>query len=104
MDPGSDQQQQLRSLRGFLLAYNQLSQLCFQRCVCSLGHRLLSASEERCLDHCAGKLLHANHRLMGAYVGLMPALLERRRAEATAAATDSTDPPNPQPETPGATT
>ncbi|NXY51707.1 T10B translocase, partial [Ceuthmochares aereus] len=88
-------------LRGFLLAYNQLAQLCFQRCVCSLGHRLLSAHEERCLDHCAGKLLHANHRLMGAYVGLMPALLERRRAEAAAA---TPDPPDPQPGTPGTTT
>ncbi|XP_053937420.1 mitochondrial import inner membrane translocase subunit Tim10 B [Cuculus canorus] len=98
MESEAEQQQQLRSLRGFLLAYNQLSQLCFQRCVCGLGHRLLSAREERCVDGCAGKLLRASHRLLSAYVGLMPALTERRRAPPAQHPTEATETTEPEPE------
>uniref|UniRef100_A0A8C9G1R4 Mitochondrial import inner membrane translocase subunit Tim10 B n=1 Tax=Pavo cristatus TaxID=9049 RepID=A0A8C9G1R4_PAVCR len=35
---------------------------------------------EQCLDGCAGKLIRANHRLMGAYVALMPSIVQRRSA------------------------
>lgn len=34
--------------------------------------------QEACLDGCAGKLVHSNHRLMGAYVQLMPSIVQRR--------------------------
>ncbi|XP_021239460.1 mitochondrial import inner membrane translocase subunit Tim10 B isoform X6 [Numida meleagris] len=80
MEPAAEQQQQLRSLRDFLLVYNRMTELCFRRCVSDLGYRLLSRREERCLDGCAGKLVRANHRLMGAYVALMPAIVQRRAA------------------------
>ncbi|NXP53528.1 T10B translocase, partial [Heliornis fulica] len=70
-------------LRDFLLVYNRMTELCFRHCVCSLDHRLLSGREESCLDACAGKLLRSNHRLMRAYVALMPSILQRR-ADATA--------------------
>ncbi|XP_009694278.1 PREDICTED: mitochondrial import inner membrane translocase subunit Tim10 B, partial [Cariama cristata] len=33
---------------------------------------------ETCLDSCAGKLVHSNHRLMSAYVALMPSIMQRR--------------------------
>lgn len=82
-----------------------MTELCFRHCVCNLNYRLLtgrevsgarggrtsgvptppdpipSLSQESCLDSCAARLVRANHRLMGAYVGLMPALLQRRAAE-----------------------
>lgn len=67
-------------LRDFLLVYNRMTELCFRRCVSDLGYRLLSRREERCLDGCAGKLIRANHRLMGAYVALMPSIVQRRAA------------------------
>ncbi|XP_072201882.1 mitochondrial import inner membrane translocase subunit Tim10 B [Excalfactoria chinensis] len=76
----AEQQQQLRSLRDFLLVYNRMTEICFRRCVSDLGYRLLSRSEERCLDCCAGKLIRSNHRLMGAYVALMPGIVQRRAA------------------------
>ncbi|NP_001035620.1 mitochondrial import inner membrane translocase subunit Tim10 B [Bos taurus] len=79
------QQQQLRNLRDFLLVYNRMTELCFQRCVPSLHHRALDAEEEACLHSCAGKLIHSNHRLMAAYVQLMPALVQRRMADYEAA-------------------
>ncbi|ERE80223.1 dynein heavy chain domain-containing protein 1 [Cricetulus griseus] len=79
------QQQQLRNLRDFLLVYNRMTELCFQRCVPSLHHRALDAEEEACLHSCAGKLIHSNHRLMAAYVHLMPALVQRRIADYEAA-------------------
>ncbi|KAM8821379.1 LOW QUALITY PROTEIN: mitochondrial import inner membrane translocase subunit Tim10 B [Eudromia elegans] len=78
------EQQQLRSLRDFLLLYNRMTELCFRHCVPDLNHRLLSGREEQCLDGCAGKLLHANHRLLRAYVALLPALAQRRAAAAAA--------------------
>uniref|UniRef100_A0A8C5KU89 Mitochondrial import inner membrane translocase subunit n=1 Tax=Jaculus jaculus TaxID=51337 RepID=A0A8C5KU89_JACJA len=83
--PTPPQQQQLRNLRDFLLVYNRMTELCFQRCVPSLHHRALDADEESCLHSCAGKLIHSNHRLMAAYVHLMPALVQRRIADYEAA-------------------
>ncbi|RLV86688.1 hypothetical protein DV515_00015810 [Chloebia gouldiae] len=73
--------ERLRPLRDFLLVYNRMTELCFRHCVCNLNYRLLTGREESCLDSCAARLVRANHRLMGAYVGLVPALLQRRAAE-----------------------
>ncbi|NXV81456.1 T10B translocase, partial [Atlantisia rogersi] len=69
-------------LRDFLLVYNRMTELCFGHCVCNLNYRLLTGREETCLDACAGKLVRSNHRLMRAYVGLMPSILQRRAAAA----------------------
>ncbi|XP_074952923.1 mitochondrial import inner membrane translocase subunit Tim10 B [Phalacrocorax aristotelis] len=78
MESGAEHQQQLRSLRDFLLVYNRMTELCFRHCVSNLNYRLLTGREERCLDSCAGKLVHSNHRLMSAYVALMPSIMQRR--------------------------
>ncbi|KAM6140420.1 mitochondrial import inner membrane translocase subunit Tim10 B [Pterocles gutturalis] len=86
MEPGAEHRQQLRSLRDFLLVYNRMTELCFRHCVSNLNYRLLTGCEESCLDGCAGKLVHANHRLMGAYVALMPAIVQRRAADYEASA------------------
>uniref|UniRef100_A0A8C5T3T4 Uncharacterized protein n=1 Tax=Malurus cyaneus samueli TaxID=2593467 RepID=A0A8C5T3T4_9PASS len=50
---------------------------------------------ESCLDSCAARLVRANHRLMGAYVGLVPALLQRRAAEHGAPVEPSALPASP---------
>ncbi|NWR59889.1 T10B translocase, partial [Bucorvus abyssinicus] len=71
----------LSQLRDFLLVYNRMTELCFRHCVCNLNYRLLTGREESCLDACAGKLVHANHRLMSAYVALVPALMQRRASD-----------------------
>ncbi|NXV37828.1 T10B translocase, partial [Rissa tridactyla] len=97
----------LFQLRDFLLVYNRMTELCFRHCVSNLNYRLLTGSEvrpraagapawgsqgapgrtdppvpqEQCLDGCAGKLVHANHRLMRAYVALMPSIMQRRVAD-----------------------
>ncbi|GAB0181117.1 mitochondrial import inner membrane translocase subunit Tim10 B [Grus americana] len=81
MEPGAEHQQQLRSLRDFLLVYNRMTELCFRHCVCNLNYRLLTGREETCLDACAGKLVRSNHRLMSAYVALMPSIMQRRVAD-----------------------
>ncbi|NXK92470.1 T10B translocase, partial [Formicarius rufipectus] len=91
-------------LRDFLLVYNRMTELCFRHCVYSLNYRLLTGSEESCLDSCAARLVRANHRLMSAYVGLMPALLQRRAAEQVSlpAEQGAPDPARPSPEAHGA--
>ncbi|XP_017692979.1 PREDICTED: mitochondrial import inner membrane translocase subunit Tim10 B [Lepidothrix coronata] len=100
MDPAAEHRQQLRSLRDFLLVYNRMTELCFRHCVCSLNYRLLTGREESCLDSCAARLVRANHRLMSAYVGLVPALLQRRAAEHGAAGPPAAPGPAPGPAAP----
>ncbi|XP_029457755.1 mitochondrial import inner membrane translocase subunit Tim10 B [Rhinatrema bivittatum] len=75
---GEQQQLQLRNLRDFLLVYNKMTEICFSRCVSNLNYRILTMEEEQCLDSCAVKLIRSNHRLMAAYVELMPTIVQRR--------------------------
>ncbi|KAJ8402299.1 hypothetical protein AAFF_G00371640 [Aldrovandia affinis] len=77
-------QQQVRNLRDFLLVYNRMTEICFQRCTSNLNYRNLTMDEEHCVDSCAGKLIRSNHRLMGTYVQLLPALVQRRLDEMAA--------------------
>ncbi|NXX56001.1 T10B translocase, partial [Scopus umbretta] len=76
----------LFQLRDFLLVYNRMTELCFRHCVSNLNYRLLTGREETCLDSCAAKLVHSNHRLMSAYVALMPAIMQRRVSDYEASA------------------
>ncbi|XP_054899297.1 mitochondrial import inner membrane translocase subunit Tim10 B [Poeciliopsis prolifica] len=76
-----DSDQQLRNLRDFLLVYNRMTEICFQRCTSNFNYRNLTMDEERCVDNCAGKLIRTNHRLMGTYVQLMPRMVQRRMEE-----------------------
>ncbi|KYO42916.1 mitochondrial import inner membrane translocase subunit Tim10 B [Alligator mississippiensis] len=85
MEPSAEQQQ-LRSLRDFLLLYNRMTELCFARCVADMDCRPLTHPEDSCVERCAVKLVRANHSLMRAYVRLMPALVQRRAADLEAAA------------------
>eukprot|EP00075_Anas_platyrhynchos_P032610 XP_027321863.1 mitochondrial import inner membrane translocase subunit Tim10 B [Anas platyrhynchos] len=93
MEPAAEQQQQLRSLRDFLLLYNRMTELCFCRCVSDLNHRLLTRREELCLERCAGKLVRCNHRLLSAYVALMPSIAQRRAADYEASAARAQEAP-----------
>ncbi|XP_059207672.1 mitochondrial import inner membrane translocase subunit Tim10 B [Centropristis striata] len=110
-----DPDQQLRNLRDFLLVYNRMTEVCFQRCTSNFNYRSLTMDEERCVDSCAGKLIRSNHRLMSTYVQLMPRMVQRRMEEmeskaaenakaAEAAASASVEPPaieaSPASETP----
>ncbi|XP_026577398.1 mitochondrial import inner membrane translocase subunit Tim10 B isoform X2 [Pseudonaja textilis] len=92
MEDPTPETQQLRSLRDFLLVYNRMTELCFQRCVADLNYRALTRQEEACLDGCAGKLVRSNHRLMAAYVQLMPSLVQRRIADYEAAGSSPAPP------------
>ncbi|KAG9263661.1 mitochondrial import inner membrane translocase subunit Tim10 B [Astyanax mexicanus] len=76
-----DADSQLRNLRDFLLVYNRMTEICFQRCTANFNYRNLTMDEERCVDNCASKLIRSNHRLMGTYVKLMPAMVQRRMEE-----------------------
>ncbi|TKS82955.1 Mitochondrial import inner membrane translocase subunit [Collichthys lucidus] len=76
-----DPDQQLRNLRDFLLVYNRMTEICFQRCSSNFNYRNLTMDEENCVDNCAGKLIRSNHRLMGTYVQLMPRMVQRRMEE-----------------------
>lgn len=45
------------------------------------------------MDSCAGKLIRSNHRLMGTYVNLMPAMVQRRMEELESKNTDAAKAP-----------
>ncbi|XP_054482297.1 mitochondrial import inner membrane translocase subunit Tim10 B [Anoplopoma fimbria] len=81
--------QQLRNLRDFLLVYNRMTEICFQRCSSNFNYRNLTMDEERCVDSCAGKLIRSNHRLMSTYVQLMPRMVQRRMDEMEAKAAEN---------------
>ncbi|XP_030648467.1 mitochondrial import inner membrane translocase subunit Tim10 B [Chanos chanos] len=95
-----EQDQQLRNLRDFLLVYNRMTEICFQRCTSNFNYRNLTMDEERCVDNCAGKLIRTNHRLMGTYVQLMPRIVQRRmdelesKAAEAAKAAEASEPPS----------
>uniref|UniRef100_A0A8C9UX95 Mitochondrial import inner membrane translocase subunit n=1 Tax=Scleropages formosus TaxID=113540 RepID=A0A8C9UX95_SCLFO len=80
-------QQQLRNLRDFLLVYNRMTEICFQRCTSNMNYRNLTMDEEKCVDSCAGKLIRSNHRLMGTYVQLMPRIVQKRSSQFTGQST-----------------
>ncbi|XP_074528241.1 mitochondrial import inner membrane translocase subunit Tim10 B [Halichoeres trimaculatus] len=81
-----DPDQQLRNLKDFLLVYNRMTEICFQRCTSNFNYRNLTMDEGRCVDSCAGKLIRSNHRLMSTYVQLMPRMVQRRMEEMEKAA------------------
>uniref|UniRef100_A0A8C3P7G2 Mitochondrial import inner membrane translocase subunit n=1 Tax=Chrysemys picta bellii TaxID=8478 RepID=A0A8C3P7G2_CHRPI len=89
--------QHKKQLRDFLLVYNRMTELCFQRCISNLNYRAPTREEEACLDGCAGKLVHSNHRLMGAYVQLMPSIVQRRISDYEAAAAQVAPGSSPSP-------
>ncbi|KAM9788479.1 mitochondrial import inner membrane translocase subunit Tim10 B [Neosynchiropus ocellatus] len=85
--------QQLRNLRDFLMVYNRMTEMCFQRCSSNFNYRNLTMDEVRCVDHCAGKLIRSNHRIMETYVQLMPRMMQRRMDEMESKAAEA--PPLP---------
>ncbi|XP_043548671.1 mitochondrial import inner membrane translocase subunit Tim10 B [Chiloscyllium plagiosum] len=75
-------------LRDFLLVYNKMTETCFNKCVTNLNYRNITLTEENCINNCAGKLIHTNHRLMSAYVQLMPTIVQRRISDYEAKAAE----------------
>ena len=76
----------LRNFKDFLSIYNQMSEMCFNRCVINLNHRQLSEEEQVCSDVCAEKQMKYNNRIMGVYVVEQPIATERKMKEAEAQA------------------
>lgn len=72
----------LRNFKDFLSIYNQMSEMCFNRCVINLNHRQLTEEEQVCSDVCAEKQMKYNNRIMGVYVVEQPIATERKMKEA----------------------
>ena len=68
----------LRNFKDFLVLYNQMSEMCFNRCVINLNNRTLSAEEQQCSDVCAEKHMKFNNRLMNVYIVEQPIATERK--------------------------
>ncbi|XP_078079014.1 mitochondrial import inner membrane translocase subunit Tim10 B [Mustelus asterias] len=85
---------EIRNLRDFLLVYNKMTESCFNKCVTNINYRNTTRTEENCVNNCAGKLIHTNHRLMSAYVQLMPTIVQRRVSEYEAKAAEIAQKPS----------
>ncbi|XP_041055186.1 mitochondrial import inner membrane translocase subunit Tim10 B [Carcharodon carcharias] len=85
---------EIRNLRDFLLVYNKMTESCFDKCVTNLNYRSITLTEESCVNSCAGKLIHTNHRLMSAYVQLMPTIVQRRISDYEAKAAEIAQKPS----------
>merc|ERR1719427_1743138 len=71
----------LRNFKDFLSIYNQMSEMCFNRCVVNLNGRKLTEEESACTDVCAEKQI-----VMGVYLVEQPIATERKLKEAEAQA------------------
>lgn len=74
--------QGLANFKDFLQLYNQMSEMCFNRCVINLNDRSLTSEEKSCSDVCAEKQMKFNNRLMGVYVVEQPIATERKMKDA----------------------
>eukprot|EP00092_Neocalanus_flemingeri_P066090 GFUD01080472.1.p3 GENE.GFUD01080472.1~~GFUD01080472.1.p3 ORF type:complete len:116 (+),score=48.70 GFUD01080472.1:36-383(+) len=77
-----DEESGLRNFRDFLTVYNQMSEMCFQRCVVSMNSRELTLEEQACTDVCAEKQMKFNNRIMGVYMVEQPKATERKMKDA----------------------
>lgn len=56
---GSEPEDPKKVFRDFYKTYNDMSELCFARCVWDFGTAALRGREERCLNFCADKYFEA---------------------------------------------
>ncbi|ENN74159.1 mitochondrial import inner membrane translocase subunit Tim10 B [Dendroctonus ponderosae] len=77
MDPGA-----VRNFKDFLQLYNEMTEMCFQRCVVNIHVRKLDAEETTCVDGCVQKFITYNNKLMQNFVRAQSVLLNKRIAEA----------------------
>ncbi|XP_030373656.1 mitochondrial import inner membrane translocase subunit Tim10B [Scaptodrosophila lebanonensis] len=75
MDPN------LRNLKDFLTLYNKVTELCFSRCVDTLGERELGKEEETCVDRCVTKFARFNQNMMKVYVDVQTTINNKRMEE-----------------------
>ena len=55
--------EQLRTMREFMMNYNKLSEVCFADCVWDFTTRKISGVENQCSLYCAEKYLKMNQRV-----------------------------------------
>ncbi|XP_071449399.1 mitochondrial import inner membrane translocase subunit Tim10B [Hetaerina americana] len=71
----------LRNFKDFLQLYNQMSELCFNRCVYTFGGRDLTREEAHCAEICASKHVKINHKSMAVYMEVQPLIVNKRIEE-----------------------
>ncbi|EZA49232.1 Mitochondrial import inner membrane translocase subunit Tim9 B, partial [Ooceraea biroi] len=73
--------------KDFLLLYNQISETCFKKCANTFLSREINLDEDSCVNNCAQKFIHANHKIMEIFVEVQPVMLRKRTEELNAAQT-----------------
>lgn len=68
--------------KDFLQLYNEMTEMCFQRCVVNINVRKLDAEEISCVDSCVEKFITYNNKLMQNFVRAQSVLLNKRIADA----------------------
>ncbi|XP_046404629.1 mitochondrial import inner membrane translocase subunit Tim10 B isoform X2 [Ischnura elegans] len=71
----------LRNFKDFLQLYNQMSELCFNRCVYTFGGRELTREEATCTELCVSKHVKVNHKSMAVYMEVQPLIVNKRIEE-----------------------
>ncbi|XP_067132632.1 mitochondrial import inner membrane translocase subunit Tim10 B [Centruroides vittatus] len=79
MDP---EDASVRNFKDFLLIYNKMAELCFNHCVYNMNQRDLTTEEVDCVNKCASKSIHINHKLMSIYMEVQPEIVNKRIEEA----------------------
>ncbi|CAH1103240.1 unnamed protein product [Psylliodes chrysocephalus] len=77
MDPGA-----LRNFRDFLQLYNQMTEMCFKRCINNVNTRDLDQDEIECIEDCSSKFIKYNNKLMQNFVVAQTDIVNKRVADA----------------------
>ncbi|XP_058805365.1 mitochondrial import inner membrane translocase subunit Tim10 B-like [Phymastichus coffea] len=64
--------------RDFLKLYNQISDICFNRCANSFNTRTVEADEKKCVEACAQKFILTNHRIMEIFMEVQAVIVQNR--------------------------
>ncbi|XP_011165191.1 mitochondrial import inner membrane translocase subunit Tim10 B isoform X1 [Solenopsis invicta] len=78
---------QLRNFKDFLLLYNQISETCFKTCANTFLSREITSNEDLCVNNCAQKYIHANHKIMEVFMEVQPLMMHKRIEEINTAQT-----------------
>ncbi|KAL6260147.1 hypothetical protein P5V15_007682 [Pogonomyrmex californicus] len=55
--------------------------MCFKKCANTFLSREITSDEDFCINNCAQKYIHANHKIMEIFMEVQPAMVRKRMEE-----------------------
>ncbi|XP_011165194.1 mitochondrial import inner membrane translocase subunit Tim10B isoform X2 [Solenopsis invicta] len=69
------------------LQLRNISETCFKTCANTFLSREITSNEDLCVNNCAQKYIHANHKIMEVFMEVQPLMMHKRIEEINTAQT-----------------